>query len=938
MPETTRTRRERVRRTALDEGFYAELLHIAGLCETVSNGKPAIARRPAHERAAGSLIENALARIEARDGEAGSDAVRQERFDAALRLCIAWISRLVFLKVLEARLLALQDGNPAYAFLRADRIGSFGELDALCDEVFGDEVDPQPAARFPLIPRFDGVRVMSDQIERAGVALADDPPVPLVARTILKNASDALGPVAYLLTFLDAFDFSAHAPCPIHTGKPRIDAAALGLIFERFNGYRDGAWFTPGRVAMHLCRAAIESAAIRRFNQLKGWRCETVDQLCEAIEEREEAHEEARAIVDSLRVCDPAVGSGHLLVSSLNERVALKSRLRLITGLDGEPLDDYRFEVEADRLVVKRFDGEPLHPDEAREKSRRIDEILFREKRAIVEHGLFGVDLNPVAAGLTRLRLWIELLEHAGYDGHGRFARLPNLDVNIREGNATISRIGLDAPMRGTPREIGEAVGRLREAVSRYRTAANCTQLADAADRIAQARGAVAARLRPDASERTDTAASVYENAFEWRIEFPDILDDDGTFRGFDAVVANPPYIDSERMVKAGQQDLREHLARRWPSAKGNWDLYVVFMELGLALLAPAGAMAYLTPDKWLSKPFGDAFRARHLDKIERIVALGHDVFDEARVDSILTIYANDGTRVISTERLEGDAFTPLASARKAELLAPWRLDTLLSPHYAFVRRLEHSHPSLGTLLRCENACATSDAYRLGPLVEEARAQFSAQHHFRVVNTGTLGRFVSRWGIKPMTYLGARYLEPMVERARFAAEFANAYRTKADAKKVMVKGLTRLDATLDLAGDTIPGKTTLILRSADENLLKFAAAVLNCPLAAFYVRARYPSSSYNGGIAYTKAMIDSVPVPGDASVRSAVVGLVDQLLSLSRSGRGADAEAVAREIDRTLYAAFGLSADEIARVAGTPPGGARNPRPQNEKMVTDETR
>ncbi|MFP6557806.1 N-6 DNA methylase [Paraburkholderia sp. B3] len=922
MPETDRKRRVRARRTALDERFYAELLHIAGLCETVEKGKPAIARHPVHARMHGSLVENALARIEARDGAAGSADVQEERFGMVVRLCVAWLSRLVFLKQLETRLLALHDNDPAYAFLRANRIRSFGELDALCRNVLADAAAGTCTRIPPLspIPRFDGSLFAPHDLQGVAIplgALADAPPLPVYAETTLPHAEGPLCPVAYLLDFLDAHAFASEAPLPGNAGKPKVDTATLGLIFEKFNGYRDGAWFTPGRVAMHLCQAAIESATVRRFNERKGWHCETIDQLCQAITDRDEA----RAIVDGLRICDPAVGSGHLLVSALNARIALKSRLGLLTDTEGRPLAGYRFEVASDRLVVKRTNDDPLHGADGKEERRRLDAALFKEKRAIVENGLFGVDINPDAVRMARLRLWMELLAHAAYDANGEFSTLPNLDVNLRVGNATISRFALDAPMHGTPPEKIEVVRNYRDAVSQYRAAAytNHTQRRSTRDRIAQTHAALLSTLRPAPLQALRASSRILESAFEWRTGFPEVLDDDGTFRGFDAVVANPPYIDSERMANDGQQDLREHLAQRWPAAKGNWDLYVVFMELGLALLAPAGAMACLTPDKWLSKPFGDAFRARHLDKIERIVALGRNVFEQALVDSIVTVYAQEGTAIVSTARLEGDAVTPLAHTPKAELGAPWRLDALLSPHYTFVRQIERSHPALGSLLRCENACATSDAYRLKPLIEEANGGFCAQRQFRVMNTGTLGQFVSRWGVKPMTYLGERYREPVVERARFTAEFANAYRERADAKKVIVKGLTRLDATLDLDGDTIPGKTTLILRSHDDGLLKFAAAVLNCPLSAFFLRARYPSASYNGGIAYTKAMIDSVPVPGEIEVRNAVVRLVDELLALDRAGRAIEAVAAAREIDRVLYGAFGLSAEEVERMSACLP-------------------
>lgn len=612
-----------------------------------------------------------------------------------------------------------------------------------------------------------------------------------------------------LAGFFDAYEFAG-------------ETAALGLIFERLNGYRDGAWYTPERVARLLADEAVTRAVLGRFNTLKNWQCATLDQLSERIDD----HAEARAILAGLRVCDPAVGTGHLLVCALDTLMAIKSKLGLLADIDS-------------------------------------DAALYREKRTIIEQNLFGVDIDAHALGLARLRLTFELLAHAGYDDEGRFSALPDFAANLKQGNAVLASIADE----------------------------------------------------PHASDD-----------FSWRRAFPGVCDAQGRFAGFDAVIANPPYIDSERMINEGQKPLREALALRWPSARGNWDLYIPFMELGLTLLAPHGAMACLTPDKWLARPFGAAFRARHLGKIERIVTLGRDVFERALVDSIVTVYRRAGTSTIDTARLEAISLTPLASVDKSDLEAPFTLDALLSPHHAFVDRLTRGHPTLGALLRCENACATADAYRLAPLIDEARERFDATRDYRVVNTGTLGRYVSRWASKPMTYLGRHYAQPIVERVRFEAAFTNAYRAKTAAKKVIVKGLTHLHATLDLAGDTLPGKTTLILRSDDENLLKFAAAVLNCPLAGFVTRARFGASSYNGGVAFTKAMIDALPVPQDASIRAGIARKVDEVASLMQMGAQAQGEALAREIDHALYAAYGLNDSDIALIE------AKNAR-KNEKRL-----
>ncbi|HIE5949128.1 type IIG restriction enzyme/methyltransferase [Burkholderia cepacia] len=966
---------------SLDKGFYAELLHIIGLEEISEGGKKLIVRKPNGNRDAGSLIENAILRVDSLDkldnvkGVTGYGKNRDERlFNVALELSITWVNRILFLKLLEAQLLAFHTGDASYAFLKQDKVHTFSALEDLFFQVLakraGDRTT-EAQATFSKVPYLNSSLFELIELEKQTISigsLSDDKSIDIYKATVLKDdkgqrLTGSIKPVDYLLNFLSAFDFAADSKEQIQEDSKRlINASVLGLIFEKINGYKDGSFFTPGYVTMQMCHETIIRAAIQKFNEAKGWDCTNIDELYDKIEDRAEANK----ILNSLRICDPAVGSGHFLVSALNEMIALKARLNILIDRGGKRLKEYKVEVQADELVVSDEDGELVEYKPTSKESQRVQEALFHEKQIIIENCLFGVDINPNSVKICRLRLWIELLKHAYYDKSGQLETLPNIDINIKQGDSTISRFALDEDLKQALKKSGRSLADYRNAVSTYRDASTkekkremehlINEIKDSfrVEILSNGRAVVRKRNAQDeynslkaqrslfeASAKEKAARKkrleklkatvdslqakldaiqsgrIYEGAFEWRFEFPEVLDDVGTFEGFDVVIANPPYIDSEKMVKDGHADVREYLAETWACAKGNWDLYIVFIELGLSLMKKTGTMAYITPDKWISKPFGDALRIQHFDKMQSVTVFGRDVFESALVDSIVTIFTKNGNNTISTALLEGGVNTPLLSVEKSELQEPYNLDLLFSPHYAFICNLVSCHARLDSLIHAENACATSDAYKLKPLVGNADGNFSAKKYYRLVNTGTLGKYVSKWGVRPITYLGLKPLEPVVSRSEFAAEFLNSYKDKADAKKIIVKGLTLLDAALDLDGDTIPGKTTLILRSDDDALLKYVAAVLNCPISIFYIKARYSSSSYNGGITFTKEMLNSLPIPTDTKVRAKVVVQVDKLLAKKQADVNANVDALVNTINEILYRSFELTDDQIKMIEGS---------------------
>jgi very-short-patch-repair endonuclease len=415
---------------SLDKRFYAELLHIIGLTEVKDGSKKLIDRNKKGERNSGTLLEDAIIQLDSLDKLSRIDKPSQygetteERlFNIALELSITWINRILFLKLLEAQLLSYHKGDALYAFLNYKRIKTYDDLNSLFFQVLAksyEERNDDVKQAFAHVPYLNSSLFEPSDIEQTTLFISnlkDDKTIPVHSQTVLKDQSGkkrtgSLNTLEYLFEFLNAYDFSSEGSEEIQEdNKTLINASVLGLIFEKINGYKDGSFFTPGFITMYMCRETIRKAVVQKFNEVKGWKCESIDELYDKIEDRNEANQ----IVNSLKICDPAVGSGHFLVSALNEIIALKSDLKILQDREGKRLKEYHVEVVNDELIVTDEEAELFEYNPKNKESQRVQETLFHEKQTIIENCLFGVDINPNSVKICRLRLWIELLKNAYY-------------------------------------------------------------------------------------------------------------------------------------------------------------------------------------------------------------------------------------------------------------------------------------------------------------------------------------------------------------------------------------------------------------------------------------------------------------------------------------------------------------------------------------------
>lgn len=416
---------------SLDKKFYAELLHLIGLTQTEQKGKKLIERKPEGKRDRGSLVENAILQIRSTGlsrhinrNQYGETPDEQE-FNITLELVITWVNRILFLKLLEAQLLRYHHNDPEYAFLHIGRIRDYDQLNKLFFQVLAkkpEERSEEVKKEFEKVPYLNSSLFDPIDLEYDALfinQLEDGRTLPILANTVLKNQqgkrrSGEHNALEYFFDFLNAYDFSSEGSEEIQDdNKSLINASVLGLIFEKINGYKDGSFFTPGFVTMYMCRETISRAVVQKFNEAKGWNCTDVVQLYNNLNSAD--YKADNAIFNSVRICDPAVGSGHFLVSALNELIALKHYLGLLRDRDGRRLRDYKIEVTNDELSVTDEEGHFFEYNPKIPESQRVQQTLFHEKQILIENCLFGVDINPNSVKICRLRLWIELLKNAYY-------------------------------------------------------------------------------------------------------------------------------------------------------------------------------------------------------------------------------------------------------------------------------------------------------------------------------------------------------------------------------------------------------------------------------------------------------------------------------------------------------------------------------------------
>ncbi|GAA9929280.1 class I SAM-dependent DNA methyltransferase [Helicobacter pylori] len=692
----------------LNKDFYEELLYILGLEEQNEKGKILI--KP-------SRTKNSL-----------SDALKKEYNnlddEEVMALLIAWNNRILFLRLLESLLISFKHFEKP--FLTIENFTNFNALNTLFFEVLAKKNNERSKEIkedkiLGKIPYLNSSLFDETPLELKGheIKLLNNESLEIYPKSILKKDKDyqnekALPLLKYLFEFLHAYDFTT-TPKDIkdnkNTSESRlINPSVLGLVFEKLNGYKEGSFYTPSFITSYMCSESITTIVLDKFNQKYNIECEKLKELKNYLKNsyKEDKRKEYLQVLLALRICDPAVGSGHFLVSALNEMVWIAYELGLITSL---PLNA-TLELENDEILIKISNKSFIYtrPSSEKEQSHHIQKELFELKKSIIENCLFGVDINPNSCEITKLRLWIELLKYSYYifeEGKNTDAleTLPNIDINIKCGNSLIFNFPLNSKLTigqtlefsknlkaeikeyknsvmfykeglGEKAKILQNIAKLKSLIINYfieqhqakrhlkeSLKAFISEYGDGIFDIGTAFGMEMLKIArhkdnnykfvPTLTKKQPSPIGVEANrllikikecyetlenlknskTLEWRFEFPEVLDDEGDFLGFDCIIGNPPYIRQEHI-----REIKPLLQKQYRDFYNSTaDIYTYFFALSYHLLKEKGFNAFITSNKYARAKYGAKLRELLLKKTTIVTYMELNalkVFESATVDT----------------------------------------------------------------------------------------------------------------------------------------------------------------------------------------------------------------------------------------------------------------------------------------------------------------
>ena len=691
-----------------------------------------------------------------------------------------------------------------------------------------------------------------------------------------------------------------------------IDPEILGRIFENLLARLDpmtgetirsltGSFYTPREIVDRIVDSAIITFLQRKsgidFEKLNAlFTYDLVDDTIFPLDPKERIS--LVSLISEMTILDPACGSGAFPIGALQ-------RILFVLG---------RLDPKAEIWLENQFKS--LSPELRKivQEEIKSENFDYVRKLTIIRSNIFGVDIQPIAAEIAKLRCFLTLIVeqdvHSDKPNRGIHI-LPNLEFKFVTANTLI-------PLHESEGLFGDEldlVEKIQDIRAKYFATENSisknalhqkfiklikdqkTSLWESS-RLEQIK-----TFRPFDSE---SSAEFFESEFMLGI------------KSFDVIVGNPPYIDSQVMVKS-MDKYRNELRKHYESAIGNWDLFVVFLEKSIKMLNTGGVMSMIVKNQLIGANYATQIR-RILSQntVDMILDYSEvNVFKSASVYPVIIQVSK--TNLHHPVKIE--IFSEgLDTSQKMEISVEkfygqevWGSFFASSATQDFISLFPENVKleSLPYLAEVSSAGPTGEAYKFKEYLRELNPKSDKEGKYkRFINTGTIDPFQSLWGIRKCRYLKDDYEKPVITNKEIL--LVNEKRLKvAELPKIIIGGMSkRIEAFLDQEGVYMPGITTFYISIEDSKYLpelKFLNGVLNSDLISYWFAGTFTGIKMAGGyMRISHKEIRQIPVVTPSKKQfEEIVNLVEILADVATTEE--NRIATTAKLNSSVLSLYGIS-------------------------------
>lgn len=781
-------------------------------------------------------------------------------------------------------------------------------------------------------------------------------PNTLFSNADIKGKRDADG----ILDVFDRYNFTMAEDEPMER-EVAIDPEMLGKVFENLLDVTDrkskGAFYTPREIVHYMCqetiinylagKTGIPEADIRKFilygeyfrdedtkktlpidnetgKLLKGDeiyfhkhhmefdREKTLEIPTTIFSYKNKINrlQEIDDLLAGVKVVDLAVGSGAFPLGMLTEIIKARDTITSYMIID---MNGYQ------RL------------------SYRSMRNSYRMKRETIKNSIFACDIEASATDITKLRLWLSLVidnqimdqenDEFGYTTKPR--ELPNLDCNIICGNSLMEEfrgtklITKNSVLKNLPQvsqtnmfdeTVAATINRLIELQGRLYDEKDHVEKNSIKDQIQE----IYDQLILEQIGFGGKVAEQYYKAIQqpsrpfvlWQMYFPRVFRDNG---GFDIVIGNPPYVDSEEMTKSMPEE-REIYSKTFNCAKGNWDLFVLFIEKGFSLLRKNGVISFIVPNKLVSAPYTVAVRKLMAKNSVQEIRDYSDVnvFKSAAVYPVVfraqTCDPDKAVVMDVMDDMEHVANHNVIGKEKFYQDINW--DKYFHSSQVDLEIIDkmNAFPKLGDIAKVNGAATVNEAYLVKEFLYDGSREDKETKKF--INTGGIDPYKSNHGEAPIRYLKGSYEYPLVPISELKKMSEKRY-SESNAEKIIIGGMTKILECYYDDGEYLAGKSTTLVYGCKH--LKYLIAVLNSRLMTYFYEVFYNSMSLAGGfyrIGAPQVKLLPIAFPDKDDVLECIENKVTEIQKLMAQNDSEDAKKLMLEIDDMIYQIYGLSDTE----------------------------